>query len=136
MSDSILVVDTRNWAILLRYCVGRNARTKQRLSFDVWDAADGSDSHELWAGSMDGLVNVWKNPHLGEGALNPDKVMKLGDAPVVSLLRHPRESLVVAATGSQMHGIDETSRVGNTRGGDGWRPKFSEWGRLDLLGFG
>ncbi|KAF2018753.1 hypothetical protein BU24DRAFT_418303 [Aaosphaeria arxii CBS 175.79] len=131
MSDSIFVYDVRNFAVGLRYCVGRGAMTNQKLGLDVWSSGDGS--HEVWAGSMNGTVAVWKNPHLGHGALQPDEVLSVGNAPVAGTLVHPTGSIAVSAMGCVKPGGDEEPVEGKARGGNGWLPKYNDWGRLDLL---
>ncbi|KAH7130572.1 WD40-repeat-containing domain protein [Dendryphion nanum] len=131
MSDLIHIYDAKHFAISLRHCCGRNALTKQVLGFDVWSAGNGSASHEVWAGGMDGLVRVWRDPHLREGALDPDETIIVCDAPLVNTIVHPCGSLLAVAIGQREYGKQSK---GKQRGGDGLQPRFKEWGRLDILG--
>jgi WD40 repeat protein len=139
-SDVLLIYDVRQFALALGYCAGRKAQTKQKLGFDVWSAGaspyDGdSIAHEVWAGGTDGMVRVWKDPYLKEGAVEADEVVGVGDGlemPVVSTLVHASGSLAVTARGSvDIDGGD--GRGGIARGG-GTRPRFTERGCLDILG--
>lgn len=140
-SDVLLIYDVRNFSLALGYCVGRKALTKQKLGFDVWNAGASpydieAISHEIWAGGTDGNVRVWRDPYRKEGAVEADEVVQVGagDIPVVSTLVHPLGSLAVAACGLVEVG-DESRARGAERGG-GIRPRYREWGSLDILGLG
>ncbi|CAO2650777.1 Nn.00g020690.m01.CDS01 [Neocucurbitaria sp. VM-36] len=140
-SDVLLIYDVRNFSLSLGYCVGRKALTKQKLGFDVWNAgASPYDiegiSHEIWAGGMDGSMRIWRDPYRKEGAVEADEVVQVdkGDVPVVSTLVHPLGSLAVAACGLIEYGDEAISR-GAERGG-GIRPRYREWGSLNILGLG
>lgn len=134
-SDVLLIYDVRNFSLALGYCVGRKALTKQKLGFDVWNAGtsawDGeSVAHEVWAGGIDGMVRVWKDPYLKEGAVEADEVVDVGGddiMPVVSTLVHASGSLAVTARGS----LDSDTTRGIKRGG-GTLPSFSDRGHLDI----
>lgn len=137
-SDVVLIYDVRNFSLSLGYCAGRKALTKQKLGIDVWNAgASPYDiegiSHEVWAGGTDGLVRVWRDPYRREGAVEPDEVVQVGDgdSPVVSTLVHASGSLAVAACGKMKVGKDTLS--GKFRRGGGLRPRYREWGSLDIL---
>lgn len=138
-SDALLIYDVRSFSMALGYCVGRRARTKQKLGFDVWNAgaspydAEGI-THEVWAGGMDGKIRVWKDPCLKEGAVEADEVVAIGgeEMPVVSTLVHASGSLAVAACG--MLSVDGDTSGGGIRRGGGTRPRFSDIGCLDVLG--
>ncbi|KAF1944541.1 WD40 repeat-like protein [Clathrospora elynae] len=140
-SDVLLIYDVRNFSLSLGYCAGRKALTKQKLGFDIWNAgASPYDiegiSHEIWAGSTDGKMRVWRDPYRKEGAVEPDEVVQVGEeeAPVVGTLVHPSGSLAVAACGSVV--LDDEMKSQGMRRGGGLRPKFREWGSLDILGLG
>jgi hypothetical protein len=130
MSDVLLIYDVRNFELALAYCEGRKACTKQKLGFDVWG---NGESHEVWAGGTDGCVRVWRDPYLKEGAVEPDEVVCVGegDAPVIGSLVHASGGLAVAACGKV--DVDGAGSKGRLRGG-GRRPKFREWGSLEILG--
>ncbi|KAF3000259.1 hypothetical protein E8E13_008003 [Curvularia kusanoi] len=134
-SDVLLIYDARNFSLALGYCAGRNARSKQKLGFDIWTAGEGA--HEVWAGGLDGRVRVWKAPYMKEGAVEADQVVNVSGAeeemPVVGTLVHPSGSLAVTARGSLRIGTDDGEKAGISRGG-GTQPRFSERGSLDILG--
>lgn len=139
-SDVLLLYDVRNYAVCLGYCVGRRARTKQKLGFDVWGAGGaGAAAHEVWAGGEDGCVRVWRDVWGKEGPVEPDEVVRVGagDEPVVGALVHASGGLAVAASGKIEVGGGDDDGVkcarGRKRGGI-TRPAFREWGRLDILG--
>jgi WD40 repeat protein len=131
MSDALLIYDVRNFSLALAYCAGRKAVTKQRLGFDVW--GDGGESHEVWAGGTDGNVRVWRDPWRKEGAVEADEVVCVGegDGSVVGSLVHGSGGLAVTACGKM--DTDGLGAKGKLRGG-GRRPKFREWGSLEILG--
>jgi hypothetical protein len=136
-SDVLLIYDVRNFSLALGYCSGRNAMTNQKLGFDVWNAGASpydieAMSHEVWAGGVDGMVRVWRDPYRKEGAVEADEVVRVGegDGPVVGAMVHASGSLAVAACGRVEVG---DGGFGRKRGGDG-KPKCREWGSLDILG--
>jgi WD40 repeat protein len=137
-SDALLIYDVRNFSLSLGYCAGRNAVTKQKLGFDVWNAGASpydveAVSHEIWAGGTDGMVRVWKDPYRKQGAVEADEVFRIGNAPVVSTLVHPSGGLAVAACGKFETGGEVSGMDGIVRG-HGLRPTYRTWGRLDILG--
>jgi hypothetical protein len=137
-ADVLLIYDVRNFALCLAYCAGRKAQTKQKLGFDVWNAGPSpydieGISHEVWAGGMDGMVRVWRDPYRLEGAVMPDEVVSVAEnTPVTATLVHASGSLAVAACG-RVELEDEAGGRGKKRGG-GVRPRCREWGSLDILG--
>ncbi|KAI4708398.1 hypothetical protein J4E89_007022 [Alternaria sp. Ai002NY15] len=139
-SDVLLIYDVRNFSLTLGYCAGRQALTRQKLGFDVWNAGQSpydveGVSHEVWAGGTDGKVGVWRDPYRREGAVQADEVVEVGDgkAPVMASLVHASGSLAVAACGRV--GLGDEMDEGARRGG-GVRPVVREWGTLDILGLG
>jgi hypothetical protein len=137
-SDVLLIYDVRNFSLALGYCAGRAALTKQKLGFDVWNAgASPYDvegmAHEVWAGGTDGMMRVWRDPHRKEGAVEADEVVRVGegDAGVVGTMVHASGGLAIAACGRVEVGGGELK--GKERGGLG-RPKFREWGSVEILG--
>ncbi|KAF1911843.1 WD40-repeat-containing domain protein [Ampelomyces quisqualis] len=142
MSDALLIYDVRNFRAALAYCACRTARTKQKLGFDVWGAGAsvhdvGARAHEVWAGGTDGMVRVWRDPYLKEGAVQPDEVVQIGDGsmPVVGTMVHQSGSVLVAACGrlELEDDADAARGMGRRRGGQG-KPKYREWGSLDIMG--
>jgi hypothetical protein len=137
MSDVILIYDIRKFERALGCCGGRNAMSTKRMGFDVWSVGDvyAQDvAHEIWAGDTDGCVRVWRDPHLKEGRVEAEEVVKVSDSPLASTLVHPCGSLAIAASGCQDFGGEEIGR-GRSRGG-GHTPSFREWGGLTILGLG
>ncbi|EMD61334.1 hypothetical protein GGP41_003964 [Bipolaris sorokiniana] len=141
-ADVLLIYDVRSFSLALGYCVGRKALTKQKLGFDVWNAGQSpydveGFSHEVWAGGTDGKVRVWRDAYAKEGAVLPDEVVSVGkdDEPVVASLVHPSGGLVVVASGVIRVKEEEEEQRGVQRGG-GMRPRFREWGNLDILALG
>jgi WD40 repeat protein len=137
MSDVVVIYDIRRFERALGYCGGRKAMTTKKMGFDVWSTGDAYVQdvvHEIWAGGTDGHVRIWRDPHLKEGRLEAEEVVQVSDAPIASTLVHPSGSLVIAASGCQDFGIEESDK-GRSRGG-GHMPKFKEWGGLKILGLG
>jgi hypothetical protein len=137
-SDVLLIYDVRNFTLALGYCAGRAALTKQKLGFDVWNAGSSpydveGMAHEVWAGGTDGMVRVWRDPYRKEGAVEADEVVRIGegDTSVVGTMVHVSGGLAVAACGRVE--VGDAGLKGKERGGSG-RPKFSEWGSLEILG--
>jgi WD40 repeat protein len=141
MSDALLIYDVRNFKLALGYCKGRKAMTKQKLGFDIWGAGASvydleGRAHEIWAGGTDGMVMIWRNAYLKEGAVEADEVVQVGDGsvPVVGTMVHQSGSLLVAACGRLELEDDAATRgIGRRRGGQG-KPKYREWGSLDIIG--
>lgn len=142
-ANALLIYDVRCFSLALGYCVGRKALTKQKLGFDVWHAGAAAPyqvdgvSHEVWAGGTDGKMRVWKDAYAKEGAVQPDEVLTVGaqdDEPVVASLLHSSGSLAVAASGVvRVAGQQDDDGRGVQRGGGGVRPRYREWGNLDIL---
>lgn len=138
-SDALLIYDARNFSLCMAYCVGRNARTKQKLGFDIWSPGTSpysmeGISHEIWAGGVDGKIRVWKDPHLKAEAIQPDEVIQFRDEdmPVVSTIVHPSGGLAVAACGA-LEIYDESKIQPGILRGRGIAPRMYERGRLDIL---
>ena len=70
-SDGIMVYDIRKTGQLLSWAIGRNAYTNQRLSFDIAPSTTENAKQEIWAGGVDGKVQVWTDIHLQEGSCQP-----------------------------------------------------------------
>jgi WD40 repeat protein len=141
-SDILLIYDVRKFSLALGYCTGRKALTTQKLGFDVWNRGvspyEGETlSHEIWAGGTDGVIRVWRDPYLKEGAVEADEVVQIGEgnAPVVETMVHKLGNLAVAACGRMQVNDDESESegMGRRRGGT-LSPKFREWGSLEILG--
>jgi len=64
-SRGILVYDVRVTGELVCWLEGRGAETNQRLGVDVFEGERGT---EIWTGGTDGVVKVWDNVGMTEGA--------------------------------------------------------------------
>ena len=146
-SSALLIYDVRNFALSLAHCAGRNALTKQKLGFDIWNAGNSTHdieavvSHEVWAGGIDGMIRVWRDPWSKEGAVQPDDVVQVneGNVPVVSALVHRSGNLAVAASGVLQvddGGEKKALLPGMKRRGGVIQPIYREWGSLDIFGLG
>jgi WD40 repeat protein len=69
-SDALLVYDIRHTGQRLSYLSGRKAHTTLKLSFDL--ASDAYGKIDIWAGSTDGKVRVWRDVTSREGRIEPD----------------------------------------------------------------
>ncbi|KAF2472095.1 uncharacterized protein BDR25DRAFT_324588 [Lindgomyces ingoldianus] len=122
-SDVLMFYDIRNLSLGLGYCKGRNALAKQKLGFGVWTAAAADEvfareggvevladnerenlgvrtvDHEIWAGGIDGVVRVWRDPHLRQGALEADQVLQVGEDPVVGTMVNENGTAMAVASG-------------------------------------
>jgi WD40 repeat protein len=109
-SDSILVYDVRNVALSLSYCAGRNARTVQKLAFDIFPIPTGPGHLDLWAGGVDGVIRIWNNPHLCQGAVRPCTELAMHQDPVSGVMVHPLGGHLITATGRiEVKDTDEDS---------------------------
>jgi WD40 repeat protein len=83
-SDVVQIYDIRVSGRLLGWLRGRNAQTHQRLGVQVVPCEDG---HEVWAGGVDGVARVWRNPHESAGAGEPSFEWKAHDGkPLVAFV--------------------------------------------------
>lgn len=70
-STGMLVYDVRGANKVLGFLAGRNARTQQRMSCDVFPGLESVGGFEVWAGAMDGTVKVWEGVGNAEGCQWP-----------------------------------------------------------------
>lgn len=111
MSDVLLLYDIRSMRTEVAFCAGRRAVTNQKIGFDVvegggWEVGTGTagsigGSHEIWSGGTDGVVRVWRNPHLCQGAVECSESLKVGDMPVVGVRVVESGEYFVTAEGGQ-----------------------------------
>ncbi|KAK8240094.1 WD40-repeat-containing domain protein [Phyllosticta capitalensis] len=69
-SDVIYMYDIRNTGRCLGKLTGRQAKTAQRVDFDIaprTDVAGNWDGYNIVSGGTDGIVRVWETPHEKEG---------------------------------------------------------------------
>lgn len=70
-STGILVYDVRGTNRVLGFLAGRDARTHQRMSCDIFQGLENVGGFEVWAGAMDGTVKVWEGVGNTEGCQWP-----------------------------------------------------------------
>ncbi|KAJ4422316.1 hypothetical protein N0V82_003072 [Gnomoniopsis sp. IMI 355080] len=70
-STGMLVYDVRGANKLLGFLAGRDARTHQRMSCDIFQGLENVGGFEVWAGAMDGTVKVWEGVGNTEGCQWP-----------------------------------------------------------------
>lgn len=93
-SDGIGVVDIRGNSKWLAWLKGRNARTQQRLGFDVIGG-------EVWAGGMDGVVRVWEGLGMTEGVIDPNWEFQAHGDPISSTVIHQSGSVLATCSGQR-----------------------------------
>ena len=69
-SEGAMIYDIRKTGQLLGWLEGRKAMTNQRLGVHIASNSR-TAGQEVWAGSTDGKMRAWGNPHEGEGAQRP-----------------------------------------------------------------
>lgn len=74
-SDGVMIYDIRGTGQLLSWVEGRKAKTNQRMQIDVVTGDDGED--QVFAGGSDGVVRIWRAPHLQQGAVSPSAQFEL-----------------------------------------------------------
>lgn len=77
-SDGVMLYDIRRTGQLLSWLQDRNARTNQRLQFDVVASSD-SGGQEVWAGGLDGSFRMWENPQNCENSVAPSFGLQVHD---------------------------------------------------------
>jgi WD40 repeat protein len=113
-SEGISVYDIRGTGRRLGWLAGRDAQTNVKLGFDVVTTLDGC---EVWAGTRDGHVKMWKDPTKRGGVATPDAEWKVHDGinksvvlltvtsglilhidPVCATLVHPSGSVIATVS--------------------------------------
>jgi WD40 repeat protein len=104
-SDGIHVYDVRNKLKRLAWLAGRKALTTQRLGISTVPTQSGL---EVWAGGVDGVVRMWRNPGLLEGVQQPDGELEgLHEDPVSSAVWHPSGAVMATCSGQRRFGDEE-----------------------------
>ncbi|WEW56847.1 hypothetical protein PRK78_002302 [Emydomyces testavorans] len=99
-SDGILIYDIRVTGKLVGWLKDRKAMTNQRLKVDFVNGNDRGSS-EIWAGSTDGCVRMWKCPANLEGEIQPTWVEKIHGDPITSAVFHPTGSILATCSGQK-----------------------------------
>lgn len=111
-ASGLLVYDVRGTGKLVSVLTGRPATTQQRLgcdTFQVMPAEDGAGGagFEVWAGSQDGRVVVWREVGLHYGPVEPAWSWQAHISPTGSTALHPSGSVVATCSGGWQHVADE-----------------------------
>ncbi|KAJ4390065.1 hypothetical protein N0V93_007538 [Gnomoniopsis smithogilvyi] len=119
-STGMLVYDVRGANRVLGFLAGRDARTHQRMSCDVFNGLQSVGGFEVWAGAMDGTVKVWEGVGNTEGCQWPSWDFSATDgaagaqgiaSPALgSVGLHYSGSVVATCAGSWTPDADDTSR--------------------------
>lgn len=113
-SNGVLIYDVRVTRKLVGWLEGRPADTNQRLGVDVF-GAEGKGPCEVWAGGTDGILRVWRDVAMNEGAKKPDWEWTAHESAVSGTVVHP--SGMVVATCSGERGLDSDSETSETGSG-------------------
>ena len=98
-SNGVMMYDIRKTGQLLGWLMGRTAVTNQRLGVDV---VASQDSTTVWAGSSDGYIRRWLNPHEYEGAIEFDLEWRGHDVAVSSVVSHQSGSVLASCSGQRL----------------------------------
>ena len=98
-SDGILVYDVRSLRKCVGACVGRAAKTSQKLGLTVVESAMG---HAVLAGGMDGCVRYWEGPAMTEGRIEADESLRLHEDAVSSVSMDPWGEVMMTCFGSRI----------------------------------
>ncbi|KAL1587906.1 hypothetical protein WHR41_03425 [Cladosporium halotolerans] len=103
-SDGIHVYDVRYQRNRVAWLSGRNARTPQRLGIST---VRRPTHFEVWAGGVDGVIRMWKDPGLYGGFQEPTAEFpeSHGDA-ISSVAWHPSGAAMVSCSG-QRHTVND-----------------------------
>ncbi|SPQ25491.1 ce092909-c0a3-4961-9d6c-bf6b27316f97 [Thermothielavioides terrestris] len=99
-ATGLLVYDLRGTHRLLGWLEGRDGRTNQRLSCDVFPGAEGTGGFEVWAGTKNGGVVVWEGVGNQEGGVRPSWDWKAHGSAVGATAMHMSGSVVATCSGS------------------------------------
>jgi telomerase Cajal body protein 1 len=106
MSRGVMVYDIRVAGKLVGWLGRREGATMQRLGMSLVRTEQGE---ELWGGGADGMVRIWRSPHLcgGEGGGEEKEgreaqwVWKAGTDPITSTLVHPTGRVIATCSGQR-----------------------------------
>jgi hypothetical protein len=99
-ATGLLVYDLRGTHRLLGWLEGRDGRTNQRLSCDVFPGTERVGGFEVWAGTKDGSVVVWEGVGNQEGGVAPSWDWKAHGSAVGATAMHMSGSVVATCSGS------------------------------------
>ncbi|OAL29562.1 hypothetical protein AYO22_01976 [Fonsecaea multimorphosa] len=99
-SNGVMLYDIRKTGQLLAWLEGRAAMTNQRLGIDLVGAGD-QGTIEVWAGGLDGLFRMWKDPQQKEGPISPAFEFKGHDDAVSSAVVHHGGGVLATASGQR-----------------------------------
>ncbi|KAK4237335.1 hypothetical protein C8A03DRAFT_34708 [Achaetomium macrosporum] len=99
-ATGLLVYDLRGTHRLLGWLEGRDGRTNQRLSCDVFPGTERVGGFEVWAGTKDGRVVAWEGVGNQEGAVTPSWDWEAHGSAVGATAMHMSGSVVATCSGS------------------------------------
>ncbi|KAK3905950.1 hypothetical protein C8A05DRAFT_12279 [Staphylotrichum tortipilum] len=99
-ATGLLVYDVRGTHRLLGALEGRDGRTNQRLSCDVFPGSEGVGGFEVWAGTRDGRVVVWEGVGNQEGDVRPSWDWEAHGSAVGAAAMHMSGSVVATCSGA------------------------------------
>ncbi len=98
-SDGILVYDLRSTKQLLATLSGRDGRTFQRLTYDVYPGTADKGGFEVWAGTKTGTVKVWEGVGNQEGDTGSSWEWEAHGSAVGSTALHSCGSVIATCSG-------------------------------------
>jgi hypothetical protein len=104
---------------------GRDGRTNQRLSCDVFPGSEGTGGFEVWAGTKDGSVVVWEGVGNQEGSVKPSWDWKAHGSAVGATAMHMSGSVVATCSGEWkfVEEGDESSDSSDESGSEARTPR-------------
>ncbi|KAK3307327.1 WD40-repeat-containing domain protein, partial [Chaetomium strumarium] len=133
-ATGLLVYDLRGTHRLLGWLEGRDGRTNQRLSCDVFPGTERIGGFEVWAGTKDGGVVVWEGVGNQEGGVAPSWDWQAHCSAVGATAMHMSGSVVATCSGSwnivddnegqsSSDSSDESGSETSTARQSSWKPR-------------
>ncbi|KIW34443.1 uncharacterized protein PV07_01221 [Cladophialophora immunda] len=98
-SNGVMLYDIRKTGQLLAWLEGRAAMTNQRLGIDLVGTDD--QSNEVWAGGLDGVFRMWKDPQQREGPIASTFEFNGHSDAVSSVVVHHRGGVLATSSGQR-----------------------------------
>ncbi|EXJ68724.1 uncharacterized protein A1O5_08518 [Cladophialophora psammophila CBS 110553] len=99
-SNGIMLYDIRKTGQLMAWLEGRAAMTNQRLGIDLVGTGD-QGGHEVWAGGLDGLFRMWKDPYEKEGSVSYNFEFQGHDDAISSVVVHHSGGVLATSSGQR-----------------------------------
>jgi telomerase Cajal body protein 1 len=131
------VFDVRNSRLCLGY-FDSSPGSGQKFGFEV--VGNGYGGHEVWCGTENGEIKVFRDPYLKEGEIECDDKLSVGNRPVVGVkFVHSGDYFVTVEGKEQIVSFfdddDEAGAEGEFRGvvsGGGYRPRVRSEGCVKI----